>query len=208
MEDPPITWEAVQEWGQIIEPVTAEELALFDPPLLRQRSEQKNTEQEDSFQIRRFQAGDREHIQDIRKRAFAPIYDSWRELLGKTIFDRQYPDADPKQAEYLDSICGDHSTNEVYVLQNETHIVGFVGISFDEDGLGGEITLNAVDPEFQGRGLGTQLYAFAVARLKEKGVTLARVGTALDAAHAPARKAYEKAGFSVGLPYIALFQLL
>ena len=37
MEDPPITWEAVQEWGQIIEPVTAEELALFDPPLLQRR---------------------------------------------------------------------------------------------------------------------------------------------------------------------------
>lgn len=34
IEDPPITWEAVQRWGSIIEPPTDEELALFDPPLL------------------------------------------------------------------------------------------------------------------------------------------------------------------------------
>lgn len=34
-EDPPIQWEAVQKWASIIEPPTREELALFDPPLLR-----------------------------------------------------------------------------------------------------------------------------------------------------------------------------
>ena len=34
MEDPPITWEAVQAWGAIIEPPTEEELALFDSPIL------------------------------------------------------------------------------------------------------------------------------------------------------------------------------
>jgi predicted kinase len=34
MEDPPITWEAVQAWGAIIEPPTEEEVALFDSPVL------------------------------------------------------------------------------------------------------------------------------------------------------------------------------
>ena len=33
MEDPPIRWEAVQKWVKIFEPPTAEEMALFDPPL-------------------------------------------------------------------------------------------------------------------------------------------------------------------------------
>ena len=31
MEDPPIRWEAVQEWVGIFEPPTPEEIALFDP---------------------------------------------------------------------------------------------------------------------------------------------------------------------------------
>ena len=35
MEDPPIRWEAVQEWGVIFEAPTAEEMALFDAPLVR-----------------------------------------------------------------------------------------------------------------------------------------------------------------------------
>ena len=34
MEDPPIQWADVQRWGEIIQVPNAEELALFDPPLL------------------------------------------------------------------------------------------------------------------------------------------------------------------------------
>lgn len=86
-----------------------------------------------------------------------------------------------------------------------------ISMSFRTSGnelLRGEINLNAVDPEFQGRGGGEKMYTFAVARLREKGVRLVGVGTGLDAAHEPARRAYEKAGFLVGIPYIALFQLL
>lgn len=37
MEDPPITWEAVQAWGTMFEPPTVEEMALFDAPLLAGR---------------------------------------------------------------------------------------------------------------------------------------------------------------------------
>jgi predicted kinase len=35
IEDPPIQWETIQSWGTIFEPPTDEELALFDPPLLK-----------------------------------------------------------------------------------------------------------------------------------------------------------------------------
>ena len=31
-EDPPIAWEALQQWGQIFEPPTEEEIGLFDLP--------------------------------------------------------------------------------------------------------------------------------------------------------------------------------
>ncbi len=34
MEDPPIQWEALQSWESVIEAPAAEELALYDPPLL------------------------------------------------------------------------------------------------------------------------------------------------------------------------------
>ena len=32
MEDPPITWQAVQRWADLIQPPDAEEFSLFDPP--------------------------------------------------------------------------------------------------------------------------------------------------------------------------------
>ena len=34
MENPPITWEAVQKWGSISEIPGKDEIALFDPPLI------------------------------------------------------------------------------------------------------------------------------------------------------------------------------
>ena len=33
-ENPPITWQAVQQWTNLFEVPTVEEIALFDPPLL------------------------------------------------------------------------------------------------------------------------------------------------------------------------------
>lgn len=44
------------------------------------------------------------------------------------------------------------------------------------------------------------MYAYAFARLRERGMRYVRVSTGGDPAHAPARRAYEKAGFVIGLP--------
>jgi predicted kinase/ribosomal protein S18 acetylase RimI-like enzyme len=206
-EDPPIKWEDVHKWSQIFEPPTPAEMALYDLPP-HDFSHAYSEHHTDSLRIRAFTPGDLDVIQDIRKRAFKRIHTSFRNLLGETIFNMQYPDADQKQADELRSICEDQSSNEVYVLLDGGRSIGFVSVSVEEDRNKGEINLNAVDPEFQGRGGGEKMYTFAVARLREKGVRLVGVGTGLDAAHEPARRAYEKAGFLVGIPYIALFQLL
>ncbi len=48
----------------------------------------------------------------------------------------------------------------------------------------------AVDPEHQGRGVGTALTKFGVDRLRELGMTYAIVATADDPGHGPARKVY------------------
>ena len=68
--------------------------------------------------------------------------------------------------------------------------------------------MNAVHPEHAGRGIGTWMYEQAMARMRAHGMALATVGTAGDASHAPARRAYEKAGFGAGLPSVYLYKLL
>ncbi|WP_199330510.1 GNAT family N-acetyltransferase [Microcoleus sp. FACHB-68] len=61
----------------------------------------------------------------------------------------------------------------------------------------GEIYMVAVDPDFQGRGIGSDLIEFALAWMKDAGMSLAMVETGGDAGHAPARHTYEKVGFEV-----------
>jgi len=64
----------------------------------------------------------------------------------------------------------------------------------------GEIGLNAIHPSHAGQGLGTAMYEFAVLRMKEAGMRAATVATGADASHAPARRAYEKAGCGADSP--------
>ena len=51
----------------------------------------------------------------------------------------------------------------------------------------------AVDPDAQGRGIGTALTEVATGWLREAGMTVAMVETGGDSGHAPARRVYEKA---------------
>jgi GNAT superfamily N-acetyltransferase len=54
----------------------------------------------------------------------------------------------------------------------------------------------AVDPDYQQRGIGIALVDFAVDRITELGIPLAEIGTGGDPGHAPARRLYERAGFT------------
>ena len=65
----------------------------------------------------------------------------------------------------------------------------------------------AVDPGYQADGIGTALISFAVDHIKASGMTLAVVGTGGDPGHAPARRTYERAGFTP-LPLVRYFTAL
>ena len=60
-------------------------------------------------------------------------------------------------------------------------------------------------PEFQKRGIATLLNRAALDEMKAAGVKLAVAETGGDDGHAPARRAYEKAGYT-GLPLVRYFK--
>jgi ribosomal protein S18 acetylase RimI-like enzyme len=60
----------------------------------------------------------------------------------------------------------------------------------------GEIYMLAVDPDYQGGGIGTALTEFALDWIKAAGMPVAMVETGEDAGHAAARRTYEKVGFT------------
>ncbi len=154
--------------------------------------------------MREAQDEDLDELQALREAAFAPVFASFRSILGDRIADVAQARADEEQAEYLASLYEPDSKWELYVAQASDVIVGFVAVRLDEDARVGEIGLNAVHPKSSGGGIGTAMYKFALDRMKEVGIRVATVSTGGDASHAPARRAYEKAGFTVGIPSIWL----
>jgi len=144
----------------------------------------------------------------IREAAFAPVFASFRSLLGDSLYELTQARDDRGQAELLASMLQPDSGWEVFVAEAEGAVVGFVSLKPDPDTRIGEIGLNAVDPAHDGQGTGTAMYEFALARIKEAGMRAAMVGTGGDPSHAPARRAYEKAGFEASIPTVWYFKQL
>jgi ribosomal protein S18 acetylase RimI-like enzyme len=66
----------------------------------------------------------------------------------------------------------------VWVAEADGAPVGFVAVELDSHEKNmGEISMLAVDPDFQGGGVGTALTEFALDRLKDAGMTVAMVET-------------------------------
>lgn len=158
--------------------------------------------------IRPFEPSDLPAMQEVRRAAFAPVFASFRSLLGDAIYDVALARADEEQAELLASMCQPGSSHSVFVAELDGALVGFVGLSFDRPKRVGEIGLNAVHPDHAGRGAGTRMYEFALERMRDEGMLVATVGTGGDPGHAPARRAYEKAGFGPALPSVWMYRLL
>ena len=63
----------------------------------------------------------------------------------------------------------------------------------------GVVELLAVHPDYQNLEIGTELNKAAIEEMRQAGMIMARVETGGDPSHAPARRSYEKAGYT-GLP--------
>ena len=161
-----------------------------------------------SFLIRAYAPSDLPTLHAIRAAAFAPVFASFRSIVGPEIAALGLATAEQEQGDLLDTIAKPDSGHSIAIAEITAVPVGFVSWKTDIVPGIGEITLNAVHPDHAGKGIGTALYNHALAALKAAGMQLATVGTGGDPSHAPARRAYEKAGFSVHLPSIYMYRKL
>lgn len=147
-------------------------------------------------------------MQEIRRLAFEPVFQSFRDIVGEEIGEIAFSSADAEQSRLLETLCGTGSSHQVLVAMVRDEVVGFVAFSLDEKTRVGEIGLNAVHPAHAGKGIGGAMYTFVLERMKSAGMKVATVSTGGDPSHAPARRAYQKVGFGPAVPSVSFYKLL
>ena len=157
--------------------------------------------------IRPYREADEPAVVRLSLRAWTPVHDSMRDVMGDEIFGRLYGDdwRRQQQADVEKALRDEKS--EVWVADVDGEVAGFASAVVDTDTRMGEIHMVAVDPDFQNHGLGAQLTNVATDWLREAGMAVVLVSTGGDIGHAPARRAYEKAGFTP-IPVVNYFKAL
>ena len=157
--------------------------------------------------IRPYDDKDLDEILDLSILAWAPIFASFHQVLGAELDAILHPDWEASQREVVETTVTESEGIETWVAEVDGDAVGFVAYQCDDESKRGEIVLLAVHPEHQDRGIGTALNDLALAKMTEAGMEIAIVETGGDASHAPARRSYEKAGFTL-FPIARYFKAL
>jgi ribosomal protein S18 acetylase RimI-like enzyme len=137
--------------------------------------------------------------------AWVPVFQSFKQVLGPNIYSHIYPDWQKQQSEVVAKICQDSEKISLLVAEVDGAVTGFLAYSLDRKELTGEVELLAVHPDYQNQGIGTALNESVLEAMKANGMRLAVVATGGDPGHAPARKSYEKAGYT-GLPLVRYYK--
>ena len=159
------------------------------------------------IEIREFREGDLDAVIAFSLRAWAPVFDSVRDVLGDEIFLRLHPDWRAGQAETIRSSCLNEQL-DVFVAIAGGRPVGFAAVALNAfHERMGVIEIIGIDPDYQRRGIGSLLTEHSTEHMRRCGMDIAVVETGGDPGHAPARATYEAAGF-VLLPIARYFRML
>ena len=163
--------------------------------------------QDDLVEIRRFESSDVDAVVEFSLRAWDSVFESVRSVLGEEIFLRLHPDWRADQAEAVTSSCTSED-RDVFVAVANHRPVGFVAVALNAfHERMGWIEIIGVDPDHQRGGISSRLTEFAIDHMQSHGMDIAVVETGGDPGHAPARAAYDAAGFTP-LPIARYFRLL
>jgi len=161
------------------------------------------------IEIRAYEESDLETIVEFSLRAWEPVFESIRRVLGDAIFRRLHqPDWRAAQAEAVRSSCSTGVERDVFVAVADERPVGFAAVvlnAFHERM--GVVDIIAVDPRYQRRGIARQLMDRSTEHMRAKRMDIAALGTGGDTGHAPARALYESLGYTA-LPGVRYLKLL
>ena len=143
--------------------------------------------------MREYREEDLLKVMEIANIAWRPIRKMSREALGDSIADILNPAGDDLSKGLQVKAQIESGNWGIAVCEHEGELVGF--ITYSINGLFGEICNNGALTSTGLKGIGQTMYKYVMAEFRKAGVKVAKVTTGLDWAHAPARRAYERAGF-------------
>lgn len=159
-------------------------------------------------EIRPYEESDLEAIVEFSLRAWDPVFDSLRQVLGGAIFERLHqPEWAAVQAEAVRSSCTSNQ-HDVLVAVADGVPVGFAAVALNAfHERMGVVDMIAVDPRYQRRGIARQLMQRSAEHMRAQGMDIAAVETGGDSGHGPARALYESLGYTE-LPGVRYLRLL
>lgn len=157
--------------------------------------------------IRPYKPEDLETIVQIAYRAWANIFKGFREQLGDELYDLLYNIPSQDKRVQLTEFTAKRP-DCCFICERNDKIVGFVTFVLDTSRNVGLLLNNAADPESNEKGVGQEMYSAVFEHMKKNGMKAVTVSTGADEGHAPARSAYERAGFKLHQDSVMYCKLL
>ena len=149
--------------------------------------------------IRNASVPDLDRLHEIAVAAWTPIHDSCLRILGDAIFSDMFSGWYLNWCRFKKEWVEDPKQSRVIVTELDGQVVGFA-TWHPLNPKAGEVSGNAVDPKFQGRGFGSRQVKKIIEIIKAQGAQAAYVLTWLDPTHAPARAQYRAGGLTRPIP--------
>lgn len=144
---------------------------------------------ERSLVVRPSRLEDLQRIHEIAVGGWTPIFNRYRMIVG----DRMWNDMWGGWEQNWFPPTPDRHNDRAIVTEVDGQVAGFATWWFPGERFA-EVGGNAVDPAYQGLGIGSKQIQWVVSMFRERGYTCAKVHTGMDPAHGPARAEYRKAG--------------
>ena len=145
----------------------------------------------------------------IAVRAWEAVHDLRLHLVGAELHERLWHDWRVDKAAAVERHVRERFSDAAVATVGDVRgeaVIWFVTWHYrDASRSIAEIGNNAVAPDWQGRGVATALYGHALSAFRRSGAGVACVSTGGDPAHAPARRAYQKAGFRIAVPSVTYY---
>jgi len=159
--------------------------------------------------LRRARSDDLEAIDRLTVEGYRAIQESYVAMIGPETYEAVRPEPELSWEERKceqNRRLFDRHPEQVWVLERDGDVFGFVTFWLFPERSYGHIDNNAVRADAAGQGWATFMYRHVLGHFRELGLRFAHVDTGLDDAHIPARRAYEAVGFDRAVPNVDYWQ--